>query len=99
MAQKRFTSVSEMVREISEDRSFVEGFERRMRDRRIIKALLVLRVVRGWNQKDIADRLGCTQSRISKLESSADGDLRLADLRDYASALGQSVEIQIRRKI
>jgi transcriptional regulator len=99
MAQKRFISVSEMVREISEDRSFVEGFERRMRDRRIIKALLVLRVVRGWNQKDIADRLGCTQSRISKLESSADGDLRLADLRDYASALGQSVEIQIRRKI
>jgi transcriptional regulator len=99
MAQKRFASISEMVRKISEDRTFEDDFERRMQGRQIIKALLVLRVVRGWNQKDIADRLGCTQSRISKLESSADGDLRLADLRDYASALGQSVEIQIRRKI
>jgi transcriptional regulator with XRE-family HTH domain len=98
MARTKFTSIAEMVRNVSEEQSFADDFEGRMRERQVVKALLMLRAAKGLNQQDIAERLNCTQSRISKLESSSDGDIRLADLCGYASALGLSVEIILMKK-
>lgn len=98
MARKRFTSITEMVRDVSEDKAFADDFEKLMEERQVVKTLLMLRAARGLNQQEIAHRLGCTQSRISKLESSSDGDIRLADLCGYASALGLSVEIVLMKK-
>lgn len=37
--------------------------------------------------------MGCTQSWISKLESSIDDDLRLGDVKDYARAIGYKVRL------
>jgi transcriptional regulator with XRE-family HTH domain len=98
MSRKRFTSIAEMVRNVSEDPSFADDFERRMKEQQIIKTLLMLRAAKGLNQQDIADRLKCTQSRVSKLESSVDGDIRLADLCGYASALDLSMTIVLMKK-
>ena len=78
---------------MSDDQSFADEFENHMKGQQVIQALLMLRAAKGLNQKDIADRIKCTQSRISKLESSCDGDLRLDDLCGYASALDLSVAI------
>jgi transcriptional regulator with XRE-family HTH domain len=86
--EKTYTSVSQLVRETSEDRSFVDAFNERLSQRRILKDLMALRAARGLSQQDIAEKLGCTQSRISKLETAADADLRLGDLAGYAAALG-----------
>jgi transcriptional regulator with XRE-family HTH domain len=55
--------------------------------RRLVKHLFALRSAEGLSQKDIAERIGCSQSRISKLESGIDEDLRLADLAAYLRAL------------
>lgn len=88
-----FASVAEMVRETTDDEDFAAAFEGRMRDRGLVKDLMVLRAVRGLSQGDIASNLGCTQSRISKLEASADADIRLGDLARYASAVGFRVDV------
>jgi transcriptional regulator with XRE-family HTH domain len=88
-----FASVAEMVRETTDDDAFAAAFEGRLRGRGIVKELMVLRAVRGLSQGDVASRLGCTQSRISKLESSADADIRLGDLARYASAVGFRVDV------
>ena len=88
-----YTSVPQMVRETSDDGSFVEAFEQRLHGRRIIKDLMIHRATHGLSQKDIAARLGCTQSRISKLESTTDPELRLGDLAKYADAVGLRVKI------
>ena len=93
MPRKKFDSIAEMVRDVSDDQSFADEFENHMKGQQVIQALLMLRAAKGLNQKDIADRIKCTQSRISKLESSCDGDLRLDDLCGYASALDLSVAI------
>ena len=85
---KIYTSVSEIVREMSPDREFSDDFEDRVARQRLIKHLLVTRAIRGFSQQDIAKSLGCTQSRVSKLESLDDDELRVGDLRSYAKTVG-----------
>jgi len=48
---------------------------------------MAIRAARGLSQQDIAEKMGCTQSRISKLESSDDDNLSLGDFREYLKAL------------
>jgi transcriptional regulator with XRE-family HTH domain len=85
--QKTYKSVGQMVRETA-DGAFAQAFEERLRERRVVKDLMVLRARRGLTQADVAEKMGCTQSRISKLESARDVDLTLGDLARYAGAVG-----------
>jgi predicted XRE-type DNA-binding protein len=86
--KKQYTSVEELVREMAPDKEFVAEFENRVERRKLIEHLLVMRAVAGLSQGDIAQKLDCTQSRVSKLESLDDDDMRLGDLRRYADAVG-----------
>jgi transcriptional regulator with XRE-family HTH domain len=94
---KTYKSVSHMVRETA-DGSFADSFDRRLHDRRIVKNLMVTRAGRGLSQTDLAQRMGCSQSRVSKLESSEDLDLTLGDLARYASAVGFRVAVALEPK-
>lgn len=80
----------ELVRQTAdhEDSDVVSAIEECISQREIIGHLVALRAARGKSQKDIADAMQCTQSRISKLESGADHDLSLGDLHGYLNALG-----------
>ena len=92
--KNRYSDVSEMVREVlAEDQDFADEFEKHLAQRQIVKYLMALRASLDMSQQQIADKLGCTQSRISKLESGADGDLRFGDLVRYAGALGFKTDI------
>ena len=92
MAKKRqYSSVSELLRDVAPDDEFRAEFDQRVARRRLIKHLLALRAVKGLSQKDIAEKLGCTQSRVSKLENANDDDVRLGDLRAYANAVGSEL--------
>jgi transcriptional regulator with XRE-family HTH domain len=94
MAKKKtHYSVLQMVRDVSEDASFADAFENHLLERKLVKKLLVVRALRGLSQKDMARKLGCTQSRISKLEAAKDNELRLGDLVQYANALGLRLEM------
>jgi transcriptional regulator with XRE-family HTH domain len=84
----RHSSVEAMVRATSEDVAFADEFEQRMARRKVIHNLTSLRGVMGLSQKEIAAKMGCTQSRISKMESSNDDDIAFGDLRRYAAAIG-----------
>jgi transcriptional regulator with XRE-family HTH domain len=89
MAKKRqYASISELVHETAPDSEFGVAFDQRTARRKVIKGLLAMRAARGLSQQDIAEKLECTQSRISKLENSCDDDMRLGDLRAYAQAIG-----------
>src|SRR5262245_48095075 len=87
------SSVSDMVRDLSEDQAFVEEFEKRLSARKLIKALTVLRTRAGLSQQELAEKLECTQSKVSKLESSADADIRFGDLLDYTGAVGYEMRL------
>lgn len=53
----------------------------------VVDWLVSERTRAGLTQSELAARLRCSQSRISKLEDSADADLRLGDIAAYCRAL------------
>jgi transcriptional regulator with XRE-family HTH domain len=90
MATKKYHNVSEMLADSAPTEEFRQEFETQVAKRRVIKHLIALRTAKGLSQKDIADQVNCSQSRISKLEHGVDDDIRLGDLRAYARSLGFS---------
>jgi transcriptional regulator with XRE-family HTH domain len=59
----------------------------------IVRQLTVLRCTKGLSQVEIAQKIGCSQDRISKFEASSDKDIRFGDLADYVIALGRGLRI------
>lgn len=88
-----FDSISDFAKAIGASQEFTKKLESDIARRTIVDHLIALRGARGLSQKDVAERMGCTQSKVSKLESSDDGDLKLDDIRLYASAIGLTTGI------
>lgn len=65
---------------------------------KLVDTLTFLRNKAGLTQKDLADRLNCTQSKISKFEGSLDADLRFDDIVAYTKATGHQIMIVITPK-
>lgn len=95
---KKYSSVAEMVREVSEDTEFASDTARRLSQREIVKHLVALRCARGQSQGEIAGHMKCSQSRISKLEHGADEDLSIGDLAGYLDALGLESRVLITKR-
>jgi transcriptional regulator with XRE-family HTH domain len=89
---EKITSVSELVRDAS-DPEFAEAFKKYQAERRLVNCLTVTRCAKGVSQAELAARMGCGQSKVSKMESSTDADLNFGDIASYAFALKQSVFI------
>ena len=85
---KRYASVAEMVRDLSGDQEFTRSFERSVAKKRLSRALFVLRMKAEMTQTEVAEKLGWTQSRVSKLESADIDRIRTVDVAEYARALG-----------
>jgi predicted transcriptional regulator len=82
----------------SSDRPVFPGFreiadERR---RRLVDELIGARRRLGLSQTDVAARMGTSQSAVARLEALS-GDVRLSTLERYAAAVGQTVELRLRR--
>jgi transcriptional regulator with XRE-family HTH domain len=97
--KKGYASVEEMVRDLSsDDDAFAGGVCREIAARNIINHLMAMRATQGLSQKDIAERMGCSQSRVSKLENGKDDDLRIGDFHCYAEALGFQLLVLLGKK-
>ncbi len=86
-----------MIKELSTDQQLKEKFIKEIENRRLSKFLTILRCKNNLTQKQIAEKIGCTQSRISKIETSYDADIGVNDLIDYAKALNLKLEIGFRQ--
>ena len=87
--QNKYNSVSEMLRDCDEtDAVGIEEFEETVKSRKLVKELSAIRVKKGISQEEMALRLECSQSRISKLENGFDDDLTIGFVRSYMLALG-----------
>lgn len=84
---KRHKSVTDLVRDVGGDASFQARLEDELAKKTLAKILFAMRCAGGVTQEEMAKRLGCSQSKISKIEHSEDTDLQLGDLIDYAKAL------------
>lgn len=87
-----------MVRDLSDDKSRADDFEKHVRDRSVAHFLFGLRCSKDVSQKNIAEHFGSSQSKISKFESSEDDVLRLGDLKLYLDALGMEFGLLVHKK-
>jgi len=55
---------------------------------KLIDQLIIARVAAGLTQAQLAAKLRCSQSRISKIEDSEDADLSLGDIQAYGRIVG-----------
>ena len=92
MVDQQFTSALDLLRDTSEDAQLVNEVAEQVSQRQLIKHLTAHRVRSNLSQKDVADCMNCSQSRVSKLEASKDADLRLGDLEQYL----QAMDLQLR---
>jgi transcriptional regulator with XRE-family HTH domain len=53
-------------------------------------------VAAGLTQAQMAAKLRCSQSRISKIEDSQDADLSLGDIQAYARIVGLKLKLDLR---
>lgn len=98
MPNKKFNSVTDLARHTLDNQELAGQVEERILRSQITKKLLALRAARDLSQTDIANRMQCTQSRISKLESGFDEDMRLGDLAEYLSAMDLQLGVLIRKR-
>ena len=88
-----YKSVSELIKNLPGDESFKGLLEKEIQSKRLAKLLFYLRCKKNLSQKELAHKIGCTQSRISKIESSLNAELSVSDLEDYAKALDLRIEL------
>lgn len=93
---KKYKSVSGMIQHLSTDENFKNLAEKEIREKQLSKLLFFLRNQQKLSQKEMAQRTGYSQSKISKIESSRDIDLSMKDLLAYAKALKLQLEIGYR---
>jgi transcriptional regulator with XRE-family HTH domain len=89
---RKYASVSDLVRDTS-DVEFADDFDKYQADRQLVNCLTVIRCTNELSQAKLAERMGCFQSKISKMESSVDADLNFGDVIKYAMGLKQGVHI------
>lgn len=95
---KKIGSVLELTKGLSEDPIFARDLTAYLSERQLVHKLIAVRATQGLTQKDIAERMGCSQGRISKLESSRDVDLSFGAIVGYAQAVGLRLDINLFRQ-
>jgi len=95
---KSFNNVKDMIEGLSEDDKFKKSALSEIENKTLAKFLFIQRCEHKLTQKQLADKIGCTQSRISKIESSYDSEITIKDLLDYGNAFNLQLGIEYRKK-
>lgn len=94
-AGRTYRSVDEMLRGHGY-RRVAEAVRQLSAKTRLIDQLILARVAAGLTQSQMAGKLRCSQSRISKIEDSHDADLSLGDIQAYARIVGLTLKLDLR---
>ena len=92
---RTYRSVDEMLRGHGY-RRVAEAVRQLSTKTRLIDQLILARVDAGLTQAQMAAKLRCSQSRISKIEDSQDSDLSLGDIQAYARIVGLKLQLDLR---
>ena len=82
-----------LAAELGCEKETAELVYQRIQARRLVKMLTAERVRHNLSQKEIAAKMGCSESKISRMESSNDVDLNFGDILAYARAAGINMSV------
>ena len=93
---KTYNNVAGMLKGIGVESSFVKDVEKEIASHSIARTLSGLRCKEGLNQKELAQKMGVSQSKVSRIEGAKDLDICMGDMITYTKALNFNIEIGIR---
>ena len=82
----QYASVDQMVEDLM-DELFSKVFVEKNAKKRLSRSLFVLRNKMGLTQREVGDRLGWSQSAVSKFERKERDKIRFEDVESYLNAL------------
>jgi transcriptional regulator with XRE-family HTH domain len=90
---KRFGSVAELLKQREVAPEVRQHYKEMAGDTTITRQLACLRMLAGFTQAEMAEKLGVTQGCVSKWESGSDEELTLKVIADYARATNERIGI------
>lgn len=90
---RRYMSVSDLLQGEKVTGEVRAEFSALDSQTRVVQQLVSLRARVGMTQTEFAKKIGCTQSRISKIEASKDADITLGVIRDYVQATESRISL------
>lgn len=90
---KTYESVAAAAAFLADDAGVKQQVEDEIKASTLVNALVGMRVDKGVSQRDIAKAMGCTPSKVSKLESGRDSTLKWGDVCAYLSALDMNMSL------
>ena len=90
---KKYKSVSDLIKSMDLPKERQQEQIDYINARRLSRLLTVMRAQKGMNQQQAAEKCGCTQSRISKLEYKEDRKITIGELLDYSDALDLEMSV------
>ena len=90
----RFSSIHDLVKATAGEAQ-VHSFEKYLEEAQIVRAMIGFRAAAGLTQEEVACRMECSQSAVSRLEHSSDGDLTLRDIAKYLNATDERLLLAI----
>lgn len=95
---KTYAGVSDLIKSMDLPKEQKQEQIDYINARRLSRLLTVMRSQKDMNQQQAAEKCGCTQSRISKLEYKEDRKITIGELLDYSDALGLDLSVQFTPK-
>jgi transcriptional regulator with XRE-family HTH domain len=90
---RRYSNITEMLAGEGVSPEVQTKFNTLSQETRITRCLAKLRARHGLTQEAMGEKVGMSQSAISKLEAGRDEDLTLADIRKYANAFDERIGV------
>jgi transcriptional regulator with XRE-family HTH domain len=91
-AGRTYSSVSELYAKHASAEE-CDSFVKFLNSRKLSKTLFTLRSKAGLTQKELAEKIGITQSKVSKIEHSQDVTLTIGDILQYCEGLNLQLHI------
>jgi len=93
MDKQTFNSAAEAFAALGGNEHHKERIQDEVDRSRLVDSLIQMRLRKGISQKQLAERMKCTPSKISRLEAGSDAALKIGDLRDYVLGLNIGMAI------
>lgn len=87
------TSTAMLAASLTSDPGAATRVETHQTETRFVRVLIAMRVEKKLSQKELAEKMGCSPSKVCRMEASADKSLNLGDVMLYAKALGVNMSV------
>ncbi|MFZ4524512.1 MAG: helix-turn-helix domain-containing protein [Chlorobium sp.] len=89
----RFKTAGDAASFLCGDEKVKNLVEEELEISQIVNRLIQVRLEKEVSQKELARRMGCDPSKISRMESGNDFQLKIGDITQYVSALDVQMDV------